>query len=131
MAVRLWILAFGVEPEVLGQYMQELSLTRLHGLESHIALVGLGKDAELAFLVFGPFDAIPEELQREILVGDMIVCVISIHIQSLGELAIALLAKTLVVALDRFALWPFRVDTRSKTFDLLLAPLAVAGKEGF
>lgn len=74
---------------------------------------------------------IPEEFEGEILVWNMVVRVISIDVQGFGELTVALLAETFVVALERFALRSFRVHTRGQTFDLLFAPLAVAGEKSF
>lgn len=61
----------------------------------------------------------------------MIVRMISIDVEGLGELAVALLALTFVVTFQRLALRSFRIDTRGEAFDLLLAPLTFASEESF
>lgn len=84
----------------------------LHRLEPHIAPVRLSEDAELALLSLGPLGIVPEELQRDGLVRDVIICVIWFNIERLGKLTVPLLPRTLVVAFQRFTLWPFRIDPR-------------------
>lgn len=98
----------------------------LHRLEPHIALVRLGEDAELALLSLGPLGIVPEELECNGLVRDVVICVVWFNIERLGKLTVSLLPGTFVVAFQGFALWPFRIDARGQTLDLLLAPLAVA-----
>lgn len=98
----------------------------LHRLEAHIALVRLGEDAELALLSLGPLSVVPEELECDGLVRDVIICVVWFNVERLGELTVTLLPRTLVVAFQRLPLGSFGIDPRGQTLDLLLTPLAVA-----
>ena len=84
----------------------------LHRLESHIALVRLREDAKLALLSLGPLGIVPEELECNGLVRDVIICVVWFNVERFGKLTVSLLPGTLVVAFQGLPLGSFGIDPR-------------------
>lgn len=128
--MRLGILALAVHSEVFCKSVKELALVGLHRLEAHVAAIRIGKYTELSLLCLCPLRVVAEELQREILIGDMVICVIWIDVEGFSELAISFLSEALVVTFEWLTVRSFRFEPSGQAFDFLFSSLAVAGEEG-
>ena len=86
-AVRFWVHTLTVEPEILGQSMDEGPLVCWHRFEAEPLLCFVGsKNAEFPFLHLGPSDTLPEHLQGVVGVRDMIIFVcIWVDVKGLGQ----------------------------------------------
>lgn len=129
-SMRLGILALAVHSKVFCKSVKELALVGLHRLETHIAAIRIGKDTELSLLRLCPLGVVAEELQREILIGDMVICVIRIDVEGFSELAISFLSEALVVTFEWLTVRSFWFEASGQAFDFLFSSLAVAGEEG-
>lgn len=109
--------------------MNELALVGLHRFKAHIAAVRVRKNTELTFLCLCPLGVVAEELERKVLVGDVVICVTWVNIEGLGELAVAFLSETLFVALEWLAVGASGFEAGGKTFDFLFSSLTVASEK--
>jgi hypothetical protein len=102
----------------------------LHGLETHPFLIDIvGEDAEFTFLCRRPVYMLAVELERGGGIRNVVVCVVGVNVECIGEEAVTLKTETFVVALQSIAGWR-GVVPGCLTLDFLLPVLARTGDEG-
>lgn len=87
---------------------------------------------DLLFLSLCPLKVVLEQLERQILIWNVIVRVsIGVNVERSSKLPIALLSCTFVITFQGFALRTAWVQLRRQAFGLLLSSLAITRDEDF
>ena len=106
--------------------MYETALVIIHRFEPQsLFRIIRSKDAELAFLSLTPLNVVFKILQCFVGIGDVVVCVIGVDVQSRRQLSIALQTQTFVVTRQSLTLEDW-IDLRGVTAFFFLEVLTLA-----